>query len=180
MLGLFTSAWKKIPTRGWLVVFRVPFFGGVFSRTPFKKPTPIRGFGTPFSVVFKGTLQTKLPIRRMSKQKSRRTPTGNPPIWGMSNLKRDAPPRSASDRISPRPRSGAQTWSRPCPGDETLVRGQPKGLGDGRVGFNVHPGFINPWLILNRGVSPFSGDSDHFWREHAPDSGTGLLILSQH
>ena len=32
---------------------------------------------------------------------------------------------------------------------------------------NVNPGLINPWLI-NRGVSPFSGDSDHFWREHPP------------
>ena len=31
--------------------------------------------------------------------------------------------------------------------------------------FHVDPGLINPWLI-HRGVSPFSGDSDHFWREH--------------
>ena len=37
---------------------------------------------------------------------------------------------------------------------------------------NVNPGLINPWLI-NRGVSPFSGDSDDFWREHPPNSGTG-------
>ena len=38
---------------------------------------------------------------------------------------------------------------------------------------NVNPGLINPWLI-NRGVSPFSGDSDHFWRGfHPPSSGTG-------
>ena len=37
---------------------------------------------------------------------------------------------------------------------------------------------LNPWLT-NR-VSPFSGDSDHFWREHPPNHGTGLLILGQH
>ena len=33
---------------------------------------------------------------------------------------------------------------------------------------------------FDRGVSPFSGDSDHFWREHPPNIGTGLLILGQH
>ena len=32
---------------------------------------------------------------------------------------------------------------------------------------NVNRGLINPWWI-NRGVSPFSGDADHFWREHSP------------
>ena len=42
---------------------------------------------------------------------------------------------------------------------------------------NVNPGLITPWLI-NRGVSPFRGDSDHFWREHPPN-GTGLFILGQ-
>ena len=31
---------------------------------------------------------------------------------------------------------------------------------------NVNPGRINPWLNYDWGVSPFSGDSDHFWREH--------------
>ena len=36
-------------------------------------------------------------------------------------------------------------------------------------------------LDFDRGVSPFSGDSDHFWREHLnPNSGTGLLILGQY
>ena len=43
---------------------------------------------------------------------------------------------------------------------------------------NVDRGLINP-LLINRGVSPFSGDSDHFWREHPPN-GTSLLILGQH
>ena len=38
---------------------------------------------------------------------------------------------------------------------------------------HVDPGFINPWLI-DRGVSPVSGDSDHFWREHPPDK-DGLI-----
>ena len=44
---------------------------------------------------------------------------------------------------------------------------------------NVNPALVNPWLI-NRGVSPFSGDSDHFWRGTPPNNGTGLLILGQH
>ena len=35
------------------------------------------------------------------------------------------------------------------------------------AGVNANPGSINPWLI-NRGVSPFSGDSDHFWRVATP------------
>ena len=39
---------------------------------------------------------------------------------------------------------------------------------------NVSPGLINPWLI-NRGVGVY-----HFWREHPPNDGTGLLILGQH
>ena len=43
----------------------------------------------------------------------------------------------------------------------------------------VDPRLINPWLI-NGGVFPFSGDSDHFWREHPPNHGTGLLIRGQH
>ena len=30
------------------------------------------------------------------------------------------------------------------------------------------------------GVCPFSGGSDHFWREHPPNNGTGLSILGQH
>ena len=38
---------------------------------------------------------------------------------------------------------------------------------------NVHPGLRNPWSI-NSGASPFSGDSDHFWREHPQKNGTGL------
>ena len=37
-----------------------------------------------------------------------------------------------------------------------------------------------PLVDFDRGVSPFSGDSDHFWREHPPNNGTGLLILGQH
>ena len=44
---------------------------------------------------------------------------------------------------------------------------------------NVNPGFINPWLI-NSGCPFLVGDSDHFWREHPPNHGTGLLILGQH
>ena len=40
--------------------------------------------------------------------------------------------------------------------------------------YNVNPGLTNHWLI-----SPFSVDSDHFWREHPPN-GVGLLILDQH
>ena len=38
-----------------------------------------------------------------------------------------------------------------------------------------------PWLILIGGCPlHFSGDSDHFWGEHPPNNGTGLLILGQH
>ena len=44
---------------------------------------------------------------------------------------------------------------------------------------NVNSGLVKPSLI-DRGVSPFSGNSDHFWREHPPNKGTGLLILGQH
>ena len=34
---------------------------------------------------------------------------------------------------------------------------------------------------MNRGVSPLSGDSDHFWREHPPKNGTGSTwILGPH
>ena len=36
-----------------------------------------------------------------------------------------------------------------------------------------------PLVDFDWGVSPFR-DSDHFWREHPPDNGTGLLILGQH
>ena len=43
---------------------------------------------------------------------------------------------------------------------------------------NVNPGLINPWLI-NRGVSPFSGDSS-LLEGTPPKNGTGLLILGQH
>ena len=39
---------------------------------------------------------------------------------------------------------------------------------------NVNPGLIDPWLI-NRGVSPFSGDSDHCWREPPQKMGRVLL-----
>ena len=42
---------------------------------------------------------------------------------------------------------------------------------------NVNPGLINLWL-MNRGGSPFSGDSSLL--EGPPPSGTGLLILGQH
>ena len=35
---------------------------------------------------------------------------------------------------------------------------------------NANPGLANPWL-MNRGVFPFSGDSDHFWREHPLNMG---------
>ena len=45
---------------------------------------------------------------------------------------------------------------------------------------NVNPGVISPWLILIEGCPLFGGDSDHFWREHPPNHGTGLLILDQH
>ena len=41
------------------------------------------------------------------------------------------------------------------------------------------PDEAEPLVDFDRGVSPFSGDSDHFWREHPPNSGTGLLILGQ-
>ena len=43
---------------------------------------------------------------------------------------------------------------------------------------NVNPGLIIPWLI-NRRVSPFSGDSS-LLEETPPNNGTGLLILGQH
>ena len=45
----------------------------------------------------------------------------------------------------------------------------PRAVGNETTSFvgNVNPGLISLWLI-NRGVSPFSGDSDHFWREHPP------------
>ena len=38
---------------------------------------------------------------------------------------------------------------------------------DGWAPIRCSTGLMNPWLI-NRGMSPFSGDSDHFWREHPP------------
>ena len=41
---------------------------------------------------------------------------------------------------------------------------------------NVNPGLINPWLI-NRGCPLLVGI--HFWREHPPSDGTGLLTLGQ-
>ena len=40
---------------------------------------------------------------------------------------------------------------------------------------NVNPGIINPWLI-NRGC-PFLVGIHHFWREHPPHNGTGVLTL---
>ena len=43
---------------------------------------------------------------------------------------------------------------------------------------NVNPGLINPRLI-NRGVSPFSGDSSLLERT-PPNNGRGLLIRGQH
>ena len=43
---------------------------------------------------------------------------------------------------------------------------------------NVNPGLIIPWLI-NRGC-PLLVGIHHCWREHPPNSGTGLLILGQH
>ena len=45
--------------------------------------------------------------------------------------------------------------------------------GGGRFRGANDPGFINSRLI--RGVSRFSGDSDHFWREHPPNNGRGLM-----
>ena len=36
-----------------------------------------------------------------------------------------------------------------------------------------------PLVNFDWGVSPFRGESDHFWREHPPNNGTGLLILGQ-
>ena len=45
---------------------------------------------------------------------------------------------------------------------------------------NVNPGEVKPLVDFDWGVSPFSGDSDHFWREHPANSGTGLFILGQH
>ena len=42
------------------------------------------------------------------------------------------------------------------------------------------PDSAEPLLDFDRGVSPFSGDSDHFWREHPSNNGTGLFILGQH
>ena len=45
--------------------------------------------------------------------------------------------------------------------------------------FNVNPRLINPWLI-NRGVSPLSGEENHFGGTHTPNNGKGLLILGQH
>ena len=42
----------------------------------------------------------------------------------------------------------------------------------------VNPRLINPWLI-NRGC-PLLVGIHHFWREHPPNNGTGLLILGQH
>ena len=36
-----------------------------------------------------------------------------------------------------------------------------------------------PWL-MNRGVSPFSGDSDHFWRGvHPPNNGMDGFVNQQ-
>ena len=51
-------------------------------------------------------------------------------------------------------------------------RASTSGFLDVDMAPNVDPGLMNPWLI-NRGVSPFSGDSGHFWREHPPNNGTG-------
>ena len=41
-------------------------------------------------------------------------------------------------------------------------------------------GRFQPLVDFDRGVSPFGGDSDQFWREHPFNSGTGLFILGQH
>ena len=41
------------------------------------------------------------------------------------------------------------------------------------------PDEVKPLVDFDWGVSPFSGDSDHFWREHPPN-GTGLLLRGQH
>ena len=46
------------------------------------------------------------------------------------------------------------------------------------TGANVNPGLRSPWLI-NRGVSPFGGDSS-LLEGTLPNHGTGLLILGQH
>ena len=43
---------------------------------------------------------------------------------------------------------------------------------------NVNPGITTPWLI-NRGVSPFSGDSS-LLEGTPPKNGTGVLIRGQH
>ena len=64
-----------------------------------------------------------------------------------------------------------------CPSDH-FWRGPLKKLG---LTSHVNPGFINPWLTFIGGCPiPFSGDSDHFWRDHPPNTGTGVLILGQH
>ena len=47
-----------------------------------------------------------------------------------------------------------------------------------RIWNYVNPGLTNPWLI-NRGC-PLLVGIHHFWREHPPNSGTGLFILGQH
>ena len=42
------------------------------------------------------------------------------------------------------------------------------------MSFSFNPGLVNPWLI-NRRLSLFGGDSDHFWREHPATMGRVYL-----
>ena len=88
-------------------------------------------------------------------------------------------PNSPWGRVQGNGRSGAEICRRMGGGCGSI-----SGSGTGEQFFvygclrllvpNDNPGLINPWLI-NRGVSPFSGDSEHFWREHPPNNGTGFI-----
>ena len=106
-------------------------------------------------------------------------PSSDPPSSGMAQL--DSP-ATRTGRPRPATRDPHTTRER-CQGPCQLLRKVLLlGLRCERktIAVMLTPDVSRTLVDFDWGVSPFSGDSDHFWREHPPNNGTGLLILGQH